>query len=73
MKTKLIKCLICNHWRLKLENDHCSICGAHKLSLGHGRIMHVNNKGVELVKGNPNRFHLTEDNRLEIARVLAED
>lgn len=73
MKTKLIKCLICRTWRLKLENDHCHYCGAHKLSLGSGRFIHVNAKGVEMVTGRPSQIYLTEANKLDIARVLADD
>ena len=72
MKLKLVKCMICNAWRLKLADDHCAICGAHKIMVGSGRFIHVNALGIEMVNGQY-RIHLTEGNKLAIARVLAED
>lgn len=53
MKLRLVKCLICDHWRLKREDDHCPICNAARIKVGHSFI-HINvMTGMQIVTGRP--------------------
>jgi len=68
MKIKLIKCLICDHWRMKRDNDHCPCCGAIKLHLGMNHVTHVNRDGKEMVRGT-SHYHF-KANALAIAQTI---
>jgi hypothetical protein len=72
MKLKLTKCLICSHWRLYLPNSHCPICGAHKIHVGNFKSIHVNSKGVEMVRGVYGIQISSEVKKRQIADLLAD-
>lgn len=73
MKLKLIKCLICGHWRMKRDADHCPICNAARVRIGlNGPLTHINvATGKEIVRGVYSYSRIAEM-PLAVARILGE-
>jgi hypothetical protein len=72
MKTKLVKCEICNHWRLKLDNDHCPICNSARLQIGNLKVYINVSTNREVVRGIPSHTCNNQKRQLMMARILAE-